>query len=408
MLLVGYPFLFGLAGPVHYVKNWQTTNGDEQIKNDLLSPLIPTSRQLLAPSGWASLANGLVGGVAENGGYLGIPLVACWLASTIWAAIRRNGRALLFGLAALAAFVLSLGPSLQVHGQPRGVWLPFALSAHVPLVDLAVAARYSVLVSLCLVVCVAIAFDALWSSIEPAASPLAGFGAADADSPSSGRDRPRHRRSTPVSLPAAAGASLLVVVALLPLLPSHPIGSAVVKVPRYFTTSAVDAIAPGANVLVYPYPIEQDDYSMLWQVETGFRFDLFGGYVLTPLQTDPPAGAGQGGADTPQTLDPPQLQILFYEANAGSQILVPPVPWATREVEQFLRRYAVQAVIVDTDHEPATVAPDIDLGQNESTANVAPGAVVRIFRAMFGKPVRDGSLLIWYDASIRPVRRGYR
>jgi hypothetical protein len=401
VVLVGYPFLFGLVGPVHYVKNWQTTNGDEQIKNDLLSPLLPTSAQLLAPSRWSSVANGLVGGAAENGGYLGIPLVACWFASTLWAALRRNGTALLLGITALVAFVLSLGPLLQVHGRLTGVHLPFSLAAHVPLLELAVAARYSVLVVLCVVVCVGFAFDALWSGVEPATASRGAPALPGASSPAP----PASAR--PLNLPATVGAALLVVVTLLPLLPSRPIAHAAVKVPRLFRTGAVQSIPPGSNLLVYPYPIEQDDYSMLWQAEAGFRFQLLGGYVLTPLQTDPPSGAGPGGADTPQTLDPPIVQILFEEANAGSPVTVPPKPWATRQIEEFLRRYAVSTVVVDTDHDPAPPGSG-GLPPGISTANGEPGAVARVFRAMFGKPVRSGPLLIWYDASTRPVRRGYR
>lgn len=430
VLLAGYSLAFGVLGPEHYVKNWQTTNGNEQIKNDLLSPLVPTSGQLLAPQGWAMLGNTLVGGVAENGGYLGIPLVLCWLAAAIWAVLVRNGRALCFAFAALAAFVLSLGPVLQVHGRLTTIHLPFALAAHIPLLQIAVAARYSLFVSMGVVFCVAIAFDALWTSIEPTTAAAAharrraaaGEGGArrlQSSQAATRRNRavtggvarrPSRQRRPKAALPEAIAASAIVVVALLPLFPSHPIGSAPVDVPSYFTTAAVDDLIPGSNVLVYPYPYEQDDYSMLWQAEAGFRFDLLGGYVLTPLQLDPPGGGGQGGADSPQTLDPPIVEILFYSANAGpaSNVKVVPADWATHQIEQFLVRYAVGTIVVDTAYDPAPIAAGMSLGNGVNTFDVDPGAVTRIFRAMFGPPVDDGPLRIWYHASTRPVRPGYR
>jgi hypothetical protein len=438
--LAGYPLVFGIVGPEHYVQNYLSTHGDETIRNDLLSPLVPTPAELVAPARWSSLGAGLVTtGIAENGGYLGIPLVMCWVAALCWAALKRNSLALLLGLIALVAFLLSLGPSLQVHERDTGIWLPFALSAHFPLLQVAVAARYSLFVFLGVVIAVAVALDALWSSLaSAAASRPAGVPAGAAPGPEdlqAPSRRPgslgppsagirRARGAVGPVLPEVLGAGALVAVVLLALLPDRPISSASVAVPSYFTGGGVRAVPSGSNVLFYPYPYEQDDFSMVWQAESGFRFDLLGGYVLTPLQLDPPAGAGQGGNDVPPTLTPPMLQILFYSANgsstwSGSSTLeetfgskryrnLNPAPWATADIESDLVRYKVSTIVEDPARFPAAAAAGSPvLGEQTYGPDHFPDAVTAVFSHMFGPPVRNGPLLVWYHADTRPVAPGY-
>ncbi|HTW98617.1 MAG TPA: hypothetical protein VMD59_07565, partial [Acidimicrobiales bacterium] len=380
VLLAGYPILFGLYGPEHYVKNWEVWHGDETIQNDLLSPLVPTPGELIAPSRWASLGAGLVGGVSENGGYLGIPLVACWLAASVWAAFKRSSLALLFAVLVPIAFLLSLGPALQVHGRATGIWLPFAVSSHLPLLQLVVPARYSVLVSICVVVTCAVALDALWSRLATRPAAVAGAGSTGAEpagaepagagaGPASAAPRPARRLdwlTGPTRLPEILAATALVVVALLPLLPARAIASAPVDDPSYFSSQAVRAVPPGSSALVYPYPIEQDDFSMLWQATSGFRFNLLGGYILTPLTFN-------SGGDVPVVLPPATVQVILYAANGSSswaksstleQVFgsttpdhLHPARFATVQVKEFLDMYHVSTVIEDPASWPGPAAP---------------------------------------------------
>jgi hypothetical protein len=472
VLLAGYPIVFGMVGPEHYVRSWQVVNGDETIRNDLLSPIVPTPAELIAPAGWAARAAGFVGGVAENGGYLGIPLACCWLAATVWAALRRNGAALLFGVLAPVAFVLSLGPTLQVAGRGTGRWLPFAVSSHIPLLEIAVAARYSVLVTLCVAVVCAAALDALVGTRAGAragagAGAGAGGGAEDdrstgtggragssaggeaialhgdedeagaragngdgagggsaaiAGMPSGGPESPPDRRlGRPRSAWQGArlvAGGLLAGLCLAAVLPARAIASAPVRVPRYFTSADVRAIPARSTVLVYPYPLLQDDFSMLWQVDSGFRFDLLGGYVFTPLQLHPPSGVGGGGTDAPPTLDPAIVQVLFYAANGSSswndatlKVAVPlvggrpqPQPWLLSQVETFLRKYHVSTVVLDPERFPAPAAPGSPVAHDSMYGpDMFPQAVSSVFVALFGPPVQRDGLLIWYRADTRPL-----
>jgi hypothetical protein len=78
----------------------------------------------------------------------------------------------------------------------------------------------------------------------------------------------------------------VAVVALLPLVPAWPYRApGPVKVPAYFTTSAVDRLAPGTITLVYPFPINTEPEAMIWQAEAGLRFRMLGGYFVVPARS---------------------------------------------------------------------------------------------------------------------------
>ncbi|HTW97329.1 MAG TPA: hypothetical protein VMD59_01050, partial [Acidimicrobiales bacterium] len=300
-------------------------------------------------------------------------------------------------------------------------------SAHLPLLQVAVAARSSLLVSIGVVLTTSIALDAVWSRLARPRSTRA----AQPDVPSSAAGRAARRwrgswRAVGRVSPEMVGAGALAAVAHVPLLPARGISSAEVAVPPLFTTAQARTIPSGSHVLFYPYPFEQDDYSMIWQAESGFRFGLLGGYVLTPLQLHPPGGAGQGGNDTPQTLDPPMLQILLYSANGtsswplsssleaifGSKTgLGPlhPAPWATAQIEQDIVKYRVGTIVEDTARFPASAAPGSPvLGEQGYGPDHYPQAATATFTAMFGPPAHVGSLLVWYHADTRPVAAAYR
>ncbi|HTW97330.1 MAG TPA: hypothetical protein VMD59_01055, partial [Acidimicrobiales bacterium] len=249
VVLVAYPFVFSLAGPEHVAGSGFNVDQIDIYRNDVLSPLVPTTGQLLAPGGWGRLGTSLVPnpGLAnsqalpgpENDAYIGIPLVAFWLASLGWSLARRNGRALVLGVLAGVAFLLSLGPMLDLHGRTTSVSLPFGWLEKLPVYDFSAPSRLSLFSDLGLVVCVAFAFDAL----------LGWLG---------------ERRWRDVRLRTAIAGGALAGVALVPLLPSQAIVTAAADVPGYFSSPAVQRIAPGAVVLAYPYPQLSWNEAQLW------------------------------------------------------------------------------------------------------------------------------------------------
>jgi hypothetical protein len=71
-----------------------------------------------------------------------------------------------------------------------------------------------------------------------------------------------------------------------------------VTVPPFFTSAAVNVIPPRSAVLLYPFPQfgVDDALPMLWQVRSGFRFKIIGGYFIVP---DPPGGGATAISPSP-------------------------------------------------------------------------------------------------------------
>lgn len=372
--LAGYPLVFSLVGAQHVAGSAFTPGYVDIYRNDLLSPIVPTTRQLVAPGGWAALGNtfvpngaqpGLGGGGpgVENGAYLGIPLVAGWLAATTWATVKRNGFVLACSIAALVAFVLSLGTHLTVHGHTTGIPLPFDVLSSLPVADFDVPARFSLICDLALVLALGAACEAWLTGLVGALLPA------------------RRRLGL-------AGAAVLCAAALVPLLPSGAEASASAGIPAYFSSGAVRSIPPGAVVLAYPYPLNPQDQAMLWQVASGFRFRLIGGYVLNPFRS----GQGAGGGFNPPTLDPATIESVFEQAYGGDPVdPIPVAPWSKDRLKAFVRRYHVDVVVVD------------DVGAE-------PGWVSSFLTgALHERPTHAGSVEVWHDVQnsrlIRPAHR---
>jgi hypothetical protein len=209
---------------------------------DLLNVVVPT-RLTWLHSGWTSrVAADFQGNDAENGAYLGLPLVAvfAWYA---WESRRRATAWLLVVLTLLGVFV-ELGESLHVRGHDY-LRLPWAHIATLPGFDNVLPARFSMFVALGTALTVA-----LWAA----------------------------RSSAPRVLRAA-----LVVAAIAFVVPHvwldawhvHP------ERPAFFAQELDRAcLANGENVLMLPWPTK--DNAMLWQAEAGYRFRMANGY-LGPL-----------------------------------------------------------------------------------------------------------------------------
>jgi hypothetical protein len=339
-LLTGYPIWFSLAGPQHVTGPW----GDTSIyKADLLGPIVPTVSQLLGGSHWRSLGDSFSGrDIAENGIYLGVPLVV--LCIVVAVAGRRNGVVRFSVIMAGIAFLLSLGGSLVVDGHRTGIPLPFELLHHLPLFKQEIAARYSLYVQLFVSMTAAVGINelrkrALAGSTEPGA---------------------RHRlhatrRSRPRWL-INGTLVLVMVVALVPLIPHLPYPTPSPGIPSYFTSTSpqdVRAIAPGSVVLTYPYPFPPQSNAMLWQAEAGMRFRIIGDYAITPL------GNGSGdGTLAPPTLPPSLMETLFlsaYQGGPGVAGLPPPDASTLSQLRAFIVRYQVGTVLVV----PSGGRPDI-------------------------------------------------
>lgn len=309
--LLAFPVYEALDGPAHISG---TLLGFQYYYSALFAPLLPTTAMQLGTAHMKAMGALIGGNTAENGTYLGAPLVLLLVVAAV--AVKRPAVRLAAAMAGIS-FVLSLGISLHLGLARFGtagnsILLPGDLLFHVPVLNDAFPVRYSLYVALFASIVLAATLDRLHRSGP-------GGGAVPAG---------RRRRLRAVLLPA-----LVAVAVLAPLVPAWPYaGQGPVRVPAYFATSAVDSLRPGTVALVYPLATNTDASAELWQAESGFRFAMPGGYFLV--------GAGRGRQFYRRTLTESVLSALL----AGH----PPARTARlrRELSAQLRAWKVGAVLV--------------------------------------------------------------
>ncbi len=241
------PFLYYLlAGfrtiPI-YSPSWHST--------DLLNFLVPTRMVALGASidPFRRIADAFTSSLSEQGGYIGLPL----LAIAIWFTLesRRTFAARLLAVMLIVTVIGAMGPRLHVSGQSY-FKLPWSLLHRAPLLDQALPLRFTVYVFLILAV-----IAAIWL-----AAPFRG-------------------RLT------CAIAGALMFVSLFPNPSAHTWAQPdmVAPAPAFFTSGAYRRyIAPGEIVATLPYARGEADASMMWQALSGMYFRIAGGYpALSPV-----------------------------------------------------------------------------------------------------------------------------
>jgi hypothetical protein len=215
---------------------------------DLVTFAFPTGTAAVGGSLAAHFDPSLQHVSAEDGQYLGLPLLAIVLLFTVRRWRRPGSRFLLlaFGLAVL----VTLGSELRVRGHALFP-LPWRLVRDAPLFDNVIPGRFALYVAL-----VAALIAAVWAASPPTS------------------------RTLRVVLTTAAA------VALLPAVwhgywhehPSRPV----------FFAAKLDrsCLRTGDNVLVLPPPFR--NAALLWQAESGFRFGLADGALNDAVPHDLP------------------------------------------------------------------------------------------------------------------------
>ncbi len=356
LVVLAYPLWFSILGPQHIVGPPHALADLARYPGDLLGPVVPTSFQHFAPGALQLHGDRLTGSnPAENGLYLGVPLLAV-LAMLTWR-FRRSRPLVFFSTMVVVVFVLALGPTLTIDGHDTRVPLPLAIVRHVPLLQDVMAVRFALLMQLCAAAALAIGLD-LWTRDRRKLQAAPGWAL----------------RTRVVVPPFLVG-----VVALLPLVPQLPYAGEPTDVPAFWTSPAVDRIPAGTAVLTYPYPVGTELLSMLGQVEAGMRFKLIGGSVFVPG----PNGRSMFG---PNLLAPTQVQAILYNTYSPSPTgppsdlaHYPPVnPSVEANLRTFLTAYHVSTVIVDP------------VGTN-------PAGVLRYLATVLGPGKRTGGVVAWFD-----------
>jgi hypothetical protein len=337
LLIAGYGVFMLLAGPdrprgpVHTLSNLTHYHGD------LLSPLYPTTHQLFAPAALASIGNHLpTGRTIEDGFYLGFPLLV--LLSYLVIRCRRAPLAGVAVVIGVTAFILGLGTRLTVDGRTLPIPLPFAILAHVPVLQNLEAARLSLFIQLAAAIILAVGLDQVRArGWLPAGSPAAagGPGPREALTPVTSGTRPTAPGRLHAAVVAAVG-----LAALLPLVPHIPIRTDRLETPGFFTSPSVLAVPEGAVALALPFDIAPQNDPMMWQIASGMRFRILGGDVFVP---------GPGGRSTwhPLPAGPPVLGVVLEAGQYPSSAPPPLTLGAVRALRALIARTHVSVVLVD-------------------------------------------------------------
>jgi hypothetical protein len=362
-VLMIYPVLFAFAGAAHL-------NGVPMLRkahSDILGHFIPGPLLWFAPSAFKSLWKNFTVYFYSAPTYQGIPFLLAIVVITVW--LRKRGIVLLAGVMAVIAFILSLGSSLEVHGHDyKGIPLPFAILAHLPITSGFAAGRFSLFVDLFGAGIVAIGLNVLHARITQSERPpwLIGY----------------WRKAAAVVV-----VLVVVVVIAIPLLPKRDQRVAAADTSSFFTSPAAQAIPAGSVVLTYPYPTAPTKASLLGsrnvaavgdplldQAVSGMNFDLIGGYGWVP--------GTKRFTPSPSPLQPKSVETLFNVSFAGSaspaERRILSKSDLTADLRKFLRKYHVGTVLV------------LPVG-------VDPANVVKHMTEAIGPPTHEQGITAWFD-----------
>jgi hypothetical protein len=282
-------------------------------EGDLLNFVIPTRVTAAGGAALAPVSARFAGGLAENGSYLGIALIAIGVLFARRAWRTQTGK-ILTTLSIVVA-VASLGSTLVVGGA-HTIPMPWAIFRHVPLISAALPVRFSLYLFLLLGM-----VAAMWL--------------AAARGPSATRGRW-----------ALAG---LTVLLLFPNLPSSPWHGGLSTPPFISQGLYRHYIARGENVLVIPAG-RAGAQSLRWQIETDSYFRLAIGYLSIQF---PPAFECWPITPTlfygePDEQTAPLLSRFMVAKGVSVVILVGPrgAPWRATLEELGLRPVEAGGVTV--------------------------------------------------------------
>ncbi|RLP85094.1 hypothetical protein EAD89_25025 [Micromonospora sp. BL4] len=264
-VLLAYPVWFQFHGPQHYSGMAFATHG---FQLDAAS-FTASARQTVLGDDW--LPGLLSPNPTEENSFFGPGLLVLAVVVVIWLWRRPLVRALA-GCGLLFA-LLSLGTELRVDGTATGIPGPYRLVARLPLLDLAVPARFALVCVPVLGVLMALSLDRVRAARGPRTAP---------------------------GLPVRLLWTGAVAAALLPLVPTPIRAVPVAPVPEFVAEGGWRPLVPPGRTVVAVPPVTGAALSpvMLWSARTGLAFRAPGGYFIGPTGPDDPA-ARWGAPDRP-------------------------------------------------------------------------------------------------------------
>jgi hypothetical protein len=261
-LAAAYPLWMQFAGPQHRIGH----PGDPDIYALKVGSYARFATESLAGS--PTSAKGWGPNTTEEASFFGWPVVVLALAAAWW--LRREMIVRVLAVLAVVGAVFSIGNTWTVGTRRTSVPAPFALLTDLPVFDSVVIARFALITTATLGVLLAIAGDRL--------ARVRASGTAEA------RLVPRL-------------ATVAVLAALLPILPTPLEARGRVPVPHFVTSGAwQDHVAPGRTLV--PVPVNGMT-SLYWSSAAVAGFAVPEGYFLGPVS--PTDATGRWGVDPQPT-----------------------------------------------------------------------------------------------------------
>jgi hypothetical protein len=265
VVIAGPALAYQFVGPEH-VSGVIVTSG--RYVNDLEGFVVPNTLALFSTGGARHLAATFSGYDGESGSYLGIPLIAL----LVWACWRLRRRALPAGVLLVTAAVFSLGPHLHIGGHDTGIYLPWIVPNHLPVLENVVPDRFNLFIWFAVAVLVVQLLDDL--------------------------------RSRPVRGARALGPAVCCL-ALIPALPTL-VASETPHVPRVLANRAAFRVLPSAATVLIT-PSGNGQLAMYAQAKSGFAYKIPDGGVFVPGRD----GVSYGMRDGP---------LLYALAAVGGEV----------------------------------------------------------------------------------------
>ena len=275
LVLAAVPLIVQFAGP-------QRVSGILQEQNlfvsDLLSFVVPTHLQAIAPSFATRVSDRFTGDIAEWTSYIGIPLLLLlgFVVVRLWSQLIVRFAALL----GIMLGLLSLGPTLHLAGHVSHV-PSFVLGLAFPALAAFLPARtmlYTFVAGW-----LALIKAPILGNILPGRLMLYGYLIAGLLLAIFINTYLTETTRRGLLLGSAA-----ILVALLPLFPRWPYISTREAAPAFFTNGEVRQIPDGSVALVAPFSRGNEGNAMLWEAASGMRFRIPEGYGFVPGPSDHP------------------------------------------------------------------------------------------------------------------------
>ncbi|MEV4760362.1 hypothetical protein AB0J86_35395 [Micromonospora sp. NPDC049559] len=284
LVLLAYPLWFQFFGPGHYRG---LPFSPEAYVLDVRS-FTAAARQSV--TGHDSVPGHLSPNPTEENSFFGLALIVLCVVIVIWQWRRPMVKAL--AVCGLVFAVLSFGPQVPFNGQPTDLPGPYRLVAHLPLLDLAVPARFPLICVPVIAILLALSLDRVFAAPRAAGAPAAPAPAGSAPAPAG---------AAPTgALPVRLLWSGAVAAALLPLVPVPIRTVPVWPVPDFVATGVWRSYVPPGRTIVPVPPTTGGEAKagMYWSARTNLAFTAPGGYFIGPRGPEDP-GARWGSPDLP-------------------------------------------------------------------------------------------------------------